>query len=138
MGRAQEIKRKLCPEQTKGKKMLPNKAIVNSDLVSIAKTIGLDASSGSLEIGASLDLLVSLEKERETSFSNDCPTCTRCGVLESDKEQDEIGQSQVVQAEGACSTSALEVVTSLCVNGCTSDEVLKQIVGRKNYRRRAK
>ena len=48
--------------------MLPNKAIVNSDLVSIAKTIGLDASSGSLETGASLDLLVSLEKERETSF----------------------------------------------------------------------
>ena len=81
--------------------------------------------------------MVSLEKERETFFSNDCATCTRCGVLESDKEQDEIGQSQVVQAEGAYSTSALEVVTSLCVNGCTSDEVPKQIVGRKNYRRRA-
>ena len=65
--------------------------------------------------------MVSLEKERETSFSNDCATCTRCGVLESDKEQDEIGQSQVVQAEGACSTSALEVVTSPSVNGCTSE-----------------
>ena len=123
MGRAQEIKRKLCPEQTKGKKMLPNKAIVNSDLVSIAKTIGLDASSGSLEIGASLDHLVNLKKrEREASFSNDCPTCTKHGVLESGKEQDEIGQSQVVQAEGACSTSALEVVTSPSVNGCTSEE----------------
>ena len=68
MGRAQEIKRKLCPEQTNGKKMLPTQASVNSDLISIAKTIGLDASSGSLETGASLDLLVSLEKERETSF----------------------------------------------------------------------
>ena len=64
MGRAQEIKRNLSPEQTKGKKLLSNKAIVNSDLVSIAKTIGLDASSGSLEIGASLDHLVSLKKER--------------------------------------------------------------------------
>ena len=93
MGRAQEIKRKLSPEQTKGKKMLPNKAIVNSDLVSIAKTIGLDASSGSLEIGASLDHLVSLKKEREASFSNDYPTCTRHDVLESGKEQEEIGQS---------------------------------------------
>ena len=68
MGRAQEIKRKLSPEQTKGKKMLPNKAIVNSDLVSIAKTIGLDASSGSLEIGASLDHLVSLKKREGSLF----------------------------------------------------------------------
>ena len=93
MGRAQEIKSNLNPEQTKGKKMLPNKAIVNSNLVSIAKTIGLDASSGCLETRASLDHLVSLEKERGASFSNDCPTCTRHDVLESGKEQDEIGQS---------------------------------------------
>ena len=64
MGRAQEIKRNLSPEQTKGKKLLSNKAVVNSDLVPIAKTIGLDASSGSLETRASLDHLVSLEKER--------------------------------------------------------------------------
>ena len=93
MGRAQEIKRNLSPKQTKGKKLLSNKAIVNSDLVPIAKTIGLDASSGSLETRASLDHLVSLEKERGASFSNDCPTCTRHDVLESGKEQDEIGQS---------------------------------------------
>ena len=41
MGRAQEIKRNLSPEQTKGKKLLSNKAIVNSDLVLLLKPLSL-------------------------------------------------------------------------------------------------
>ena len=82
----------------------PLKPLVKSYLVSVAKNVGLDVSSGSLEVDACFDHIESLEKERGSSFAKDCATCKLSIVLDDSYDQTESGKSHVNLDEGSCST----------------------------------
>ena len=104
LDRAQELKRKWNPDQPKGMKPDPLKPLVKSYLVSVAKNVGLDVSSGSLEVDACFDHIESLEKERGSSFAKDCATCKLSIVLDDSYDQTESDKSHVNLDEGSCST----------------------------------
>jgi len=138
LSRAQEIKRKLSPEPSKGKKHSAPQILAREDIISVAKVVNISVLEGSLEDNSNFSCLECRESHRCQSFEVDCPNCK--------KPEDRVILPETAKADqslrsvgGLPHPSTVDIrIESETAEASVVSEIEEVVVGRRGYKKRVK